>query len=114
MELDLRVKHRDEHALVHVSGEVDLATCPQLRDVLAELIGQGEHHLIVDLEHVTFLDSSGIGVLASALRRIREHGGSLCLTAPKPQVRRVLELTGITKLLPIYANLDEASIVEPL
>jgi anti-sigma B factor antagonist len=114
MELDLRVQHHDDGAVVHVSGEVDLATCPQLRDVLAELVDRGVHHLIVDLDQVTFLDSSGIGVLIGVLGRIREHGGSLRLTAPSPHVRRVLELTGITALLPTYATLDEAVPVEPL
>src|SRR6266496_1292886 len=114
MELDLRVQHHDDRAVVHISGEVDLATCPQLRDVLAELVDRGVHHLIVDLEQVSFLDSSGIGVLIGVLRRLREHGGSLHLTAPRPHVRRVLELTGITTLLPTYATLDEAAPVEPL
>src|SRR6266536_1535079 len=113
MELDLRVQRHDDRAVVHISGEVDLATCPQLRDVLAELVDDGVHHLIVDLEQVSFLDSSGIGVLG-VLGRIREHGGSLRLTAPSPHVRRVLELTGITTLLPTYATLDEAAPVEPL
>jgi anti-sigma B factor antagonist len=114
MEFDLRVKHHDERAVVHVDGEVDLATCSRLRDVLAELIDHGVYHLIVDLERVSFLDSSGMGVLVTALRRVRERDGSLRLTAPSPQVRRVLELTGITKLLPTYATLDEAALVEPL
>src|SRR6266508_1678182 len=85
-----------------------------LRDVLAGLVEQGVYHLVVDLEQVSFLDSSGIGVLISVRRRIREHGGSLRLTAPSPHVRRVLELTGITTLLPTYATLDEATPVEPL
>ncbi len=114
MELDLRVQHHDDRAVVLVSGEVDLATCQQLRDVLAGLVDQGVHYLVVDLEQVSFLDSSGIGVLISVLRRIREHGGSLRLTAPTPHVRRVLELTGVTTLLPTYATLDEAAPVEPL
>jgi anti-sigma B factor antagonist len=114
MKLDLRVRHHDDWAVVFVGGEVDLATCPQLRDALAELVDQEVYHLIVDLEGVSFLDSSGIGVLVSVLRRTRDHGGSLRLTAPGPQVRRVLELTGVTKLLTTYATLDEAMPVEPL
>lgn len=91
-----------------------MATCPQLRAALTELVDRGVYHLVIDLEQVSFLDSSGIGVLISVLRCIREHGGSLRLTAPRPHVRRVLELTGITTLLPTYATLDEAAPVEPL
>ena len=114
MELDLHVQHHGDRAVVQVSGEVDLATCPQLRAQLIELVDQGVYHLIVDLEQVSFLDSSGIGVLIGALRRLREHGGSLRLTAPSPPVRRVLELTGVTTILPTSATLDEAAPVETL
>ncbi|HZD01709.1 MAG TPA: STAS domain-containing protein [Actinomycetes bacterium] len=112
MELDLRVRRHDHLAVVHVGGEVDLATCPQLRDVLAQLVDRGVYHLVVDLEQVSFLDSSGIGVLIGVLQRVREHGGSVRLTAPSPQVRRVLELTGVTKVLPTCATLDETAPVE--
>lgn len=110
MELDLRVQHFDNRAVVHVGGEVDLDTCPQLRDALAALVDQGIYQVVVDLERVTFLDSSGIGVLVSAYRRIREHGGSLGLFAPSEKVRRVLELTRVTTLLPICTELEEAPI----
>jgi anti-sigma B factor antagonist len=112
MELDLRVEHQDDRAIVHVGGEVDVATCPQLREVLDELVDLGIYHLVVDLEKVRFLDSSGIGLLMGVYRRIREHGGSLRLTGPSPQVRRVLELTRVTTLLPIFATVDEATAVE--
>jgi len=114
MELDLRVQQQDDRAVVHVSGEIDLATCPQLRDVLAELVDRGIYHLVVDLEQVSFLDSSGIGVLMGVYRRIREHGGSLRLTAPSAQVRRVLDLTRVTMVVPICATLDEATPIEQL
>ena len=114
MKLDLRVQQQDSRAIVHVGGEVDVATCPQLRDVLAELVDQSIYHLVVDLEKVSFLDSSGIGVLVGVYRRIREHGGSLRLTGPRPAVRRVLELTKVTTLLPIHGTVEEATAVEPL
>jgi anti-sigma B factor antagonist len=113
MELDLRVQHHDDQAVVHVGGEVDLATCPQLRGLLAELVEQGIYHLVVDLEQVSFMDSSGIGVLMGVHRRLREHGGSLRLAAPNARVRRVLELTGVTEVLPISPT-DEGRPVEPL
>jgi anti-sigma B factor antagonist len=114
MELDLRVQHQDDRAIVHVGGEVDVATCPQLRDLLNEVVDQGVYHLVVDLEKVSFLDSSGIGVLVGVYRRIREHGGSLRLTGPSVAVRRVLELTRVTTVLPLSATVEEATAVEPL
>lgn len=114
MELDLRVQHHDDRAVVHVGGEIDLATCQQLRDALASLVDGGVDEVVVDLERVTFLDSSGIGVLISTHRRIREHGGSLRLFGPSEKVRRVLELTRVTTVLPICATLDEATTIAPL
>jgi len=80
---------------------------------LAELVDQGIYHLVVDLEQVSFLDSSGIGVLMGVQRRLREHGGSLRLAAPSARVRRVLELTGVTTVLPICTT-HEATPIEPL
>jgi len=114
MELDLRVQDHDDRAVVHVSGEIDLATCPQLRDVLTALVHRGVYQIVVDLQQVTFMDSSGIGVLISVYRRIREHGGSLRLFAPSAKVWRVLELTRVTTLLPICTTLEEAMPIEPL
>jgi anti-sigma B factor antagonist len=65
-------------------------------------------HLVVDLARVSFLDSSGIGVLVGALHRVREHHGSITLVAPSPRVRQVLGLTGVTQVMPVHASLDEA------
>jgi anti-sigma B factor antagonist len=112
MDLDLRVEHQDDRAIVNVGGEVDIATCPQLRDLLNELVDRGIYQLVVDLDKVSFMDSSGIGVLVGVYRRIREHGGSLRLTGPSAEVRRVLELTRVTTILPVSATLEEAA-VEP-
>jgi anti-anti-sigma factor len=100
MELSISVQHHDDRAMIKLGGEVDLATCPQLRGVLVELIDRGFHQLTIDLEQVGFLDCTGIGVLVDALRRVREHGGCLNLVRPRPFVLRVLTLTGMTTLLP--------------
>jgi anti-anti-sigma factor len=100
MELCISVQQHDDGAVIQLGGEVDLATCPQLRAALVELVDRGFHQLTIDLEQVSFLDCSGIGVLVHALRRVEERGGHLELVRPKPSVRRVLTLTGMTTLLP--------------
>ena len=100
MDLKLAVQDHSDHATIQVGGEVDLATCPQLRAALVELVDDGFHQLTIDLEQVSFLDCSGIGVLVHALRRVEERGGHLELVRPKPSVGRVLTLTGMTTLLP--------------
>ena len=100
MELGIAVQRHDDRAMIQVAGEVDLATCPQLRAVLVELIDTGFHQLTIDLEQVGFLDCTGIGVLVDALRRVQQHSGCLNLVRPRPFVLRVLTLTGMTTVFP--------------
>jgi anti-sigma B factor antagonist len=78
--------------VVRVRGELDMATCPQLRERLLELTDQV---VTLDFAAVTFMDSSGTGVLLEAQKRIREDGGKLVLYGLGPQLRRVLEISGL-------------------
>ena len=81
--------------VVSASGELDLASVEQLRDVLSPLSGQ----VIFDLSIVTYLDSSAIGVLVSALNRLTRDGGTLRFRSPNDVPRRVLQLTGLGDLI---------------
>lgn len=114
MELDLSVRHHGDRATVQVGGEIDLATCPQLRAALIELADRGCQQVIVDLERVSFLDCAGIGALVAARRRIQAHGGSLRLVRPRPLVLRVLALTNMTTVFPIDPSRGEPLATEPL
>jgi anti-sigma B factor antagonist len=114
MDLKLAVQDHGDHATIEVGGEIDLATCPRLQAVLADLVDRGFHQLIVDLEQVSFLDCAGIGVLVDARRRVQEHGGSLKLVRPRPCVRRVLALTGMTTMFSIDTSLGEPLATEPM
>jgi anti-sigma B factor antagonist len=80
---------------VIVRGEVDMATAPQLRDLLNELVDGGSTRILLDCRHLDFLDSSGIGVLIAVRKRLGE-GGALTLEAPPAHVRKVLEVTGVS------------------
>ena len=113
-ELRLSVRYHGDRATIHVGGEIDLATCPQLRAVLVELIDTGFHQLIIDLEQVSFLDCTGIGVLVDARRRVQQHGGCLNLARPTPFVLRVLTLTRMTTVFPIDTSLGEPPATEPV
>jgi anti-sigma B factor antagonist len=82
-------------SVVSASGELDLASVEQLRDVLSPLSGQ----VIIDLSMVTYLDSSAIGVLVGALNRLIRDGGTLRFRRPNDVPRRVLQLTGLGDLI---------------
>ena len=93
--------------VVEVGGEIDVYTAPRLRERLAELVEQGHHHLVIDMEHVDFLDSTGLGVLVGGLKRVRGHDGSLRIVCTQERLLKVFRITGLTKVFPIHANVDE-------
>lgn len=108
MDLGLDVTERDGWAVLAVTGEVDVATAPRLREQLVGLVTEGRHRIAVDLEGVDFLDSTGLGVLVGALKRVRTHDGELALVCTQPRILKVFEITGLTKVFPMYGSVDEA------
>jgi anti-sigma B factor antagonist len=77
MDLGLDVSERDGYTVLAVRGEVDVYTAPRFRERLIELVSEGKHRIIIDLEGVDFLDSTGLGVLVGGLKRLRSHDGDL-------------------------------------
>ncbi len=108
MDLQLRVKTVDGATVVEVAGEIDLHWAPQLRAALIEASAAEKPCVVVDLGEVSFLDSTGIGVLVGALKRAREKGGALGFCGVKGRVRRVFEVTGLVSALPIFESCDAA------
>jgi len=109
MNLLVESKEAGDWTIVEVKGEVDLYTAPRLKEELSSLADQGRIHIAVDLEGVEFLDSTGLGVLIGSLRRCRERGGALALVAPREAVQKVLRITGLDKVFPIHATVQEAT-----
>ena len=108
MNLDLDTKAVGDHTVVLVGGEIDVYTAPQLREKLIDLVGAGHYHLIVDMERVDFLDSTGLGVLVGGLKRVRAHDGSLQLVCTQERILKIFRITGLTKVFPIHASIDDA------
>jgi anti-sigma B factor antagonist len=97
----------DDHVVVRVAGEIDVYTAPRLREQLIRLVGSGS--VIVDLDEVTFLDSTALGVLVGALKRQRDHGGTFSVVASGNRVRRLFDITGLTRVFPFYKSVTEAT-----
>ena len=108
MDLDLIVRKEEDYAALEITGEIDVYTAPKLREKLIELVSDGSYYLIVDLEKVDFLDSTGLGVLVGGLKRVRNHDGSLKLVCTQEKILKIFRITGLTKVFPIYASVDDA------
>lgn len=102
VELKVSSASQGGHAVVAVYGEVDLYTAPNLQTELAALVRDGVSRVVVDLSGVEFCDSTGMNVLLSAMKRLREQGGSLELAAPRPAVRRILQVTGLDTVFSVH------------
>ena len=109
MDLGLDVSDRNGYSVLAVSGEVDVATVPRLREQLHGLVAQGNNRIVVNLDSVDFLDSTGLGVLVGALKRVRTQDGDLALICTQPRILKVFEITGLTKVFSIHRSDAEAT-----
>ncbi len=108
MELKLDHYNKDGIEIVDVGGEIDVYTAPRLRELLIELVTQGHYRLVVNMEKVEFLDSTGLGVLVGGLKRVRAHDGSLDLVCTQERILKIFRITGLTKVFGIYETVDKA------
>lgn len=108
MELTVNSRELDGRTVVAVEGEIDVYTAPVLREHLNDLVGEGKHHLLIDMSGVDFLDSTGLGVLVGSLKRIRSQDGTLQLVCDQEKILKVFRITGLTKVFPIFPSIDKA------
>lgn len=108
MDLTVTTRSEGDHTVVQVGGEIDVYTAPKLRERLVALVEAGEYHLVIDLEGVGFLDSTGLGVLVGALKRVRTHDGSLQLVCAQERIVKIFRITGLTKVFAIHDSVGAA------
>lgn len=104
----ISVRGQDGYTIVTISGELDIASVPVLREQLLGLLRPGTSQLVVDLSGVTFCDASGLAMLVGVARRADLLGGVLRLAAPTPLMSTVLRLTGLDSRFDIFATVAEA------
>ncbi len=97
-----KLEIKDDSIYVSLLGEIDLKTSDSLRKELENLLDKHSgKELILDFQRVGFIDSSGLGVLLGRYKRIHTQGGKLSITNAQPQVKRILELSGISRLITV-------------
>ena len=108
MAIVVETEEREGWKVVHVAGEIDLRTAPELRERLAALLDDGADRVVVDLGQVHFLDSTALSVMVGAHRRLVLLGTVLHLAAGGVQVERVLTTTGLSRVFAVHDSVDEA------
>ncbi len=108
MDLVITVATDEERTVVHLRGDIDIFSGPQLHRALVELVDTGHLDMVVDLEEVEFIDSTGLNVLVGALKRVRAQNGTLRLVCSHERILRLFRITMPPKVFPIHDTLSQA------
>lgn len=105
--LTVEVRTQGIHHVLSVTGEIDLATAPELSEVARGLLDVASH-IVIDLDQVSFIDSTGLSVLVAIYRRITSQGGSMALVCNSAPCMRVMEMTGLSRVFTFCASTADA------
>jgi anti-sigma B factor antagonist len=103
----MEVRRQRGWTVVEVTGDLDMASAPALRQLVLQLLAQGERGIAVDLTTADFVDSTGLGALVAALKRVRSHDGELIVVCPEPRLRRIFELTDLVSVFGLRQTTGE-------
>ena len=106
LHLEIHCSTRDRWTVLTPLGDLDMAGAPSLRQAVIREVGEGHNALLIDLAAVTFIDSSGLGVIVGALRRVRSHDGELVLVCPSPELRRAFELCDLDRIFELHTDIE--------
>jgi len=109
VDLALSTQHEGVYTIIECTGELDIATVTSLRERFADLIAGGHHDLVVDLQGVEFMDSTGLGVLVGGLKRLDPYNGSFQLVCTRERILRIFRITGLINVFSITPQLRTRS-----
>lgn len=104
--LNARVREMGGIPVVELEGEIDLSTSPIFKETVYGVIESGKIDVIIDLNELEFMDSTGLGVLVAALKKTSYEGGSIRLICNRRNILKVFTITGLDKVFSIYDNLQ--------
>ncbi len=111
MAIEFAIEERRLPGDVHViavSGEIDLFTAPEFKQSLSRPIDEGAPRVVVDLTATTFIDSSSLGVLIGAHRRMRQRDGTLVVVCDNDTIVKTFRITGLDSVFTLVPSLDDA------
>ena len=107
MNLSITIETREDPSVIHVSGDLDVYTAPQLKEALDNM-GLAGKTIVLDLSAVHFIDSTALGVLVSTLQQSRAHDGEFCLVMDDPYLLKIFRITGFDSLFSIFPQIADA------
>ncbi|WP_433227990.1 STAS domain-containing protein [Actinomadura formosensis] len=102
-----------DHTVIAISGELDIASTPSLRERLHVALRDVGAYVIIDLSGVTFCDASGLAMLVGARRRTQPNGAPVILTGPRRQPAKLLEVTGLLHAFTVRSSIPGARTADP-
>lgn len=106
--LDTQIRDMQGYKVLCLSGEIDVYSAPQFKQAVVSILDGDQQHLIVDMHDVRYMDSSGFGILLSAVKRLRPMGGTVNLVGCASPIDRVLHITKLDAIFALYENMDSA------
>lgn len=110
LDADLKINwmRTEPQPVLELVGEVDAYTCPKFRDAMIKSLEGDNSDLIIVMDRVEYIDSTGLGALVGGLKRVSEKDGRISIVCDNPQVSKVFEITGLVKVFPMFRTLEEA------
>ncbi|OWZ83984.1 anti-sigma F factor antagonist [Natranaerobius trueperi] len=106
--MDINVQKKGENLIVHLSGELDHHTSNLFREKIDRELKKGIYdNLVLDLSNLSFMDSSGIGAVLGRYKKIKSQNGQVFACGMNEQVKKLAEMSGLTKVINYYQNLSE-------
>ena len=105
--LQTQLRQKQEACVVDVKGEIDISTVPAFKAAVGEAT-ESAGHVIINMEDVTYMDSSGFGTLLSATKKLRPEGGSIHLVGCNDIITRMLRITRLNTIFEMHASEDDA------
>jgi len=109
VDLNIIEEQRENNVtILKLEGELDVYTSPKLKEKIMTLIKTERPFVVLDLKGLSYMDSTGLGVMGAGLKRFRENGGNIVLVSPQKIIQKILEITNMDVSLKIYQSYQEA------
>jgi anti-sigma B factor antagonist len=108
MPLHVATQRHAEVVIIAVTGELDMDTAPELQERVTALLADGGRRFVFDLAEMPFCDSTGLSIFVRVRNASDELGGDVRLVRPQRSVHRILEISGLIEVLPVFSSVDEA------